>query len=102
MPTTALQDTFTDSDGTAVTAHTMNVGSGWTADNGAFSIFSNKAMPQSGVSNVTNSADAGQSDAVMTCNWDVPSLTSFAGGNVARLTDANNCWLCIGEYDGAN
>ena len=42
-----LQDAFTDADGTALTSHTMNVGTGWTAVNGTLKILSNKATPNS-------------------------------------------------------
>jgi hypothetical protein len=36
-----IQDTFTDTNGVRLNAHTMNIGSGWTENNGTWTILSN-------------------------------------------------------------
>jgi hypothetical protein len=40
-----VQDTFTDTNGTLLPAHTMNIGAGWTDVTGTFLIESNTAQP---------------------------------------------------------
>src|SRR6266480_5831394 len=95
---TLLQDTFTDADGTNLTAHTMTVGSGWTQHNGAWTVQSNRARPPAATFYSYDSADAGQADVTATLNLVIP------GGNPLVLTgfmirggDQDNGWLCIVE-----
>lgn len=62
-----LQDAFTGTDTTNLTAHTMDVGGGWTAQNGSITIVSNKATCQSATNTYT--ASAGSSDVKVTCKF---------------------------------
>lgn len=66
-PTTLLQDTFTGADGTNLTAHTMNVGPGWTAAAGSATIQSNQA--KMGASSSIYVSDAGQADFTLTLDF---------------------------------
>lgn len=92
---TLLSDTFTDANGTALTAHTMDLGTGWIADTGTFQIQSNKAtlnsandgdltVTQSGASDITVAVDiVPQSSAL----WEsTPQV-------VVRYADTNNHWV---------
>ena len=95
--TTALYDTFTDTPGTNLTAHAMNVGPGWTVYQGTFIIGTNN------VTTTTNSDDdrfvsnAGQSDVTLTASC-VCSYTNTSNISTAdiffRVVDAHNGWLC--------
>lgn len=86
-----LYDTFTDTNGTSLAAHTMNVGGGWTAHSGTWTIEGNEAACTL-VDESQATADAGQADVEVSCD-----ITTGAGGTfpgiAARWVDANNYWL---------
>lgn len=93
---TLLYDTFTDADGTLLTAHTMNVGPGWTAVAGTFKVLSNKATPNSDVDDDRVVTDAGKADYVLQC--DVAPTGAFitfsrAASLLVRYTDSTHYWL---------
>ena len=83
--TVYLLDTFTDTNGTALTSHTMNVGSGWTGFGSQFfDIQSNATREQFGATGCV-AANAGVTDGVYRVT------ISAAGGQMAlRVTDADN------------
>ncbi len=92
---TLLNDTFTDVDGTLLTAHTMNTGPGWVNGNGTFKIVSNKATPNSNANDDMITSDAGNADVTLAM-----TVTAFgtAGnqrnpGIVLRYTDTTHLWL---------
>lgn len=95
--TILLHDTFTDTNGTPVTSHTMDVGGGWAAIEGTIHppvVQSNKL--QSVVYEAeayAYIADAGAPDAEATCDFVIGALD---GGHYCellfRVFDANNYW----------
>lgn len=95
MATIYLQDTFTDTDATLLTAHTMDTGGGWTQTAGsAYTITSNKAGNATVLGNwYMASADAGQTDVSVSADLTTASTagsTTFAPAVLGRFTDANN------------
>lgn len=94
--TTALFDTFTDTPGTNLTAHTMNVGPGWTVYQGTFIIGTNSVATATNNDDDRFVSNAGQSDVTLASDC-VCSYTN--SGNVStadiffRVVDANNGWL---------
>jgi hypothetical protein len=85
-----LKDTFTDTDGTLLTAHTMDVGPGWTQPSGsAWEIRSNQANHLSSDQQVRVYSDAGKAN--VTYTLDVV-LSSFEFGVVFRFIDSANYW----------
>jgi hypothetical protein len=91
-PTYLLRDTFTDTDGTSLAAHTMDVGSGWTIQAGSWAVASNKAHnPDLGGGWDTVTADAGQGDAAVSADL----ATGDYAGLVGRLQDASNFWMGV-------
>lgn len=87
----AQYDTFTDTDGTALTSHTPDTGGSWSAS-AAWTIQGNKAVPSG--TNRTLSRDIGAADqrvrAVVNLGADG---TSRDAGLLFRRSDANNYWL---------
>lgn len=102
MSVTLLSDTFTDADNTSLAAHTMDVGSGWTANVGTFKILFDKATPNSNVNGDTATCDAGVADYILTCdvtpengapgNEDTPAL-------FIRFQDTSN-WFAVQSTSG--
>lgn len=92
--TIALSDTFTDADGTSLSAHTMNVGSGWTLHSGTWTIQSNHAESELVDGRIATAA-GGISDGVLTCDiapYDSGATASLVGV-VFRYVDTSNFWL---------
>lgn len=90
--TVLLRDTFTDTDGVTLAAHTMDVGGGWTMHVGTWTVASNKARAD-GTGGSVATADAGQANVVVTADVTVDLTSSALNGLVARYTDANNHWI---------
>ncbi len=90
---TLLSDTFTGTDGTLLTAHTMDVGAGWTNQTiTTYKIASNKATFNSGGGGQGETvADAGAADVTITCDHVVGS--GGDAGVVFNDQDTNNYWL---------
>jgi hypothetical protein len=98
---TLLSDSFTGTNGTALSSHTMDVGSGWTEHTGTWQIQSNKAtLTTTGGDNQNcASADAGSADA--TCQATVVFGGALVSdGLIANCSDAANYYL--GLYDLGN
>lgn len=90
-PTTYLQDSFTDTNGTNLNAHIMDVGPGWTIDAGTFDIQSNQGrVTSAGVS--VASADASHADVTATVKTTVAGV-SDSPSLLIRETDSNNHWI---------
>lgn len=86
-----LYDTFTDTNGTLLTAHTMDVGGGWTNQIGTFDIQSNRANRASAGSPDNQSvatADAGMADYEVTCT--VNGAAGSDGTGIAVRYSASN------------
>lgn len=84
-----LYDTFTDANGVALGAHTMDVGPGWTVTQNAVVISGNKAMGSGGYSRAH--ANAGRAD--LTCELTGSALAEILTAQL-RVDGANpdNCW----------
>ncbi len=98
MATTYLSDTFVGVDGTNLTAHTMNVGSGWTkytasGIGGDITIQSNKAQQSASGSATIYTANAGHADCVMSADVTEISPGPFAlMALIGRFQDTDNHW----------
>jgi len=97
---TLFYDTFTDTDGTLLDAHTPDidtVGGGWTNAHGSWDIQGNKAQkctagsaPQAAIAVV----DVGQADCVLTATFTLATEDSYGyGGFTARFTDKDNLFF---------
>lgn len=91
--TTLLSDHFTDTNGTNLTAHTMDVGAGWTAQVGTITIQSNAAIASG--ANAEYVADAGQSDVTLTCTL-LPVGGTAEVACIFREQDSSNFWAVSG------
>src|SRR6266446_9917275 len=88
--TTLIFDTFTDTNGTNLTAHTAdtNQGTGWLADTGTITVQSNQANCGSGFPYYA--IDAGQANVTITALV-TPTGTAAAGVS-GRVSNATNSW----------
>lgn len=93
VPMVLLVDTFTDTNGVNLTAHTMDVGGGWTAGSGSFEISGNRATAGPPFSDMFYWADAGQTDYTLTCTVTMGASGSSICDLVVRVTDKDNLWL---------
>lgn len=91
-PTVLLHDTFTDTNGVNLTAHTMDVGGGWTAGSGTFTISGNRAVGGAPFSQMYYFADAGQANYSLTCEVTLGPSGSASSAVCVRVTDADNLW----------
>lgn len=93
-----LRDLFTDTNGTNLTAHTMNVGPGWTniTGLGTWTISSNQAV-QSANDNrhYRITSQSNQSDGVVSVAVTYPGSGEAAPVVPVRVVDNNNLWYCI-------
>jgi len=95
-PTTLASDTFTDTNSTALNAHTMDVGSGWTHRLGTLQIQSNTATVNTYSSDLAHATtDVGAADGVI--DVDVTSFNDGGGVSTAiptwRYVDDSNFWF---------
>lgn len=91
-PTVLLLDHFTDANGIALTAHTMDVGPGWVTTTGTWSITSDMAGDSlaDGVVVHEVQSNAGQSDTTLTVSVVIPLTALCVCGVVFRLVDSSN------------
>lgn len=90
---TLISDTFTDTNGTNITAHTPNVGGSWAVSGGTWQITSNALVVNSGASPNLAYIDAGEADVQVTVTLTMPgsfSTGQIRNGFVLRRADANN------------
>jgi hypothetical protein len=94
--TTVLEDSFTDTNGTALTSHTMETGPGWSAVTGTFEIQGNKAVPDSDANDDQITTDAGVANYILTAtvtNRFVASTNEDAANIAFRWSDSSHFWL---------
>jgi hypothetical protein len=93
-------DTFTDTNGTLLNAHTMDVGSGWTAPN-EFVISENKLTNNGSVENAAYRAvtETLKADVEITMSITIPDYGQYLGGILLRYQDNTHYWLCMVERD---
>jgi fibronectin type 3 domain-containing protein len=89
VTTPLLKDTFTDSNGTALASHTMDVGSGWTIGSGAVAVQSNKAVFSATGQAV---ADAGRADCTLSVKFRCTDTNQY-GVIPFRYVDESNFWF---------
>ena len=88
-------DTFTDTNGTSVVAHTMDAGAGWaqlTANE--IQIYNNKLHEQSESNAEWCYVDSGKADPDISLDIDVPDSTDYYVGIQFRYADGGNYWRC--------
>lgn len=94
-PTVLLADTFTDANGTLLSAHTMDVGSGWSAlaPLSMPTVQSNKASAAVGAPGVFMAlSDAGQADGTLGVDIHYADVDVPVGLGL-RVADLSNAWL---------
>lgn len=90
-PTSYLLDHFTDADGTALTSHAMDVGPGWAATSGTWTVQSNRASVATLAGGyAVASSDSGHGDVFASVK--IGSTTQTIGV-VVRLVDNLNFWF---------
>jgi len=96
-----LSDSFTEAGNVNLSAHTMNVGPGWTSFSGTWTVVgaTDVAQPPSGVVNSGASADAGAGNVGITCDIVIPATGSYALGLGVRIVDIDNNWTVVMEAD---
>lgn len=102
-PVYVIHDTFTDTNNVRLNAHTMDVGSGWTEENGVWKIVSNKVSitdNTTGHAHVYN--NTGKADVDISVDITMPSgpTECYATGILFRYQDATHKWHCLIESDG--
>ncbi len=95
-PAFLLRDRFVDADGTAISAHAMIVGPGWTVDVGAATIETNAVVPTLGTEVVIFS-DAGVADVVVKARFTTPASGALDFAILVNVADGNNYWLFQGS-----
>jgi len=95
-----LFDAFTDTNGTLLTAHTMNIGPGWTKMEGGANdpqIQSNKLQPMvDGAVAYTYFVDAADADVIIQCDFVFPVVSSGHHGEIIfRASTLANCFHFI-------
>jgi len=95
----AAYDTFTDTDTTNLTAHTLDSGGTWSSVTGNITVVSNKAVAQSATSEVNK--NVGYHDFILTCNITCGGATSaFAPGITFRGIDGTHYLYAYFSGDG--
>lgn len=97
-----VKDLFTDTNGTNLTAHRMDLGGPWVEYNGAWTIQSNKATPPAAPSGsyTADAVDAHHPDVMVQASIFIPNATSYFYTLGLRVTDQNNLWAAAVERDG--
>jgi hypothetical protein len=91
-PAVLLHDLFTDTNGTALGSHTMNVGAGWTVHTGSYTIQSNRAAAGADSADNFATADAGVGEAAGSCLVNLNGSVNGIGV-ILRFQDVSNFWL---------
>jgi len=91
-PTVIILDTFTDTNGTLLDAHTPvvdNVGNGWVLNLAKITVESNKAKQSvdDAAHTIVASIDGGVSDGELTCSITTPSAINYTAGLIFRRKD---------------
>jgi peptidoglycan/xylan/chitin deacetylase (PgdA/CDA1 family) len=95
-------DTFTDINSTALASHTMNVGSGWTVQNGTWVITGNQLAATSTTAAVIfATTQAGGVVNNISIDFTVPAGLYYFAGIVFRYQDLTHKWMAYVEIDGS-
>jgi hypothetical protein len=104
-PLHLLYDQFIDANGTALSAHTMDIGPGWTIDSGTWTIQSNTAQNSdsdgAGGAYRIFHADSTGSDVNALLHFIAPA-NQFATGIICRMQDVNNHWHLVADSLGGS
>lgn len=97
MATVIVQDTFTDTNGTSLDAHTPNTApsGGWTERVGNWSINSNSTNLSGNSNNAHATIETGVADCTITCEADNNAGSGALGtetGIICRWSDTSNYW----------
>ena len=87
-----LQDSFTDSNGTSLSLHTMDTGPGWTIVSGSFEIQNAGARDTFDGGSPIAVSNAGSSDGVASVTV-LPWTGNNSAGLIGRYVDSNNYWM---------
>jgi hypothetical protein len=93
-----LQDLFAGTNGTNLTAHTMNVGPGWTALAGGFTLNGSGAAVPTGSGICEDIASAGQANVDASVTVNASALSQYVSVMV-RCQDANNYFHALLDLD---
>ena len=98
---TVLEDLFVDTNGTNLTAHTMNIGPGWTAQaGGTLTIESNSCQsPSTFVQNLYTS-DSGYANTTASVTVSATGAALDILGLCLRFADVNNYWTIYAIANG--
>jgi len=94
-----LRDLFAGTNGTNLTAHTMNTGPGWTQLSGGFTLNGSGQAVPTGAGVCLDVASAGQSDMDVSATVQASALTPIAG-IALRVQDASNYFQAILDFSG--
>lgn len=88
-------DTFTGSNGTSLSAHTMDVGSGWTLQQGSWDLQGNQAnlVATAGDDQNVATCDPGSADVAFEAQLITPASGHIDAGVVFNFSDNSNYWL---------
>lgn len=94
-PTTLLKDNFIDANGTALTAHTMNTGPGWTLLEGTvYTIQSNSASGAQATDHAIADATNATVTITVTVTFSASNLTNtFRSGFSTRVVSSLTYWM---------
>jgi hypothetical protein len=99
VPQEITLDTFTGTDGTNLTAHTMDSGDAWTAWAGSITIQSNRAVAQSGSNDYVT--DIGTAQAKVVCKFQCAAANANqAASIILRGTDSTHYLIAYFSGDG--
>ncbi len=99
---TLFNDTFTGTNGTALSSHTPNTdlqGAGWTNFRIDTEIQSNRASLRSGSGDGISVANVGLGDVTVSADLVVPNANSYSFGIIVRFRNNENFWLCYLNRD---
>ena len=96
-----LHDLFAGTNGTNLTAHTMDVGSGWTQLSGGYTLNGSGAAVPTGSGVCLDVADAGQADMDVSVTVNA-SVVGMIAGMALRAVDASNYIECIFDIQSGN
>lgn len=99
---TYLSDTFTDANGTLLSAHTMDVGAGWTADSHLTIITGGLLHWTSagGTSSYYTVAESGHADVDISIDFSQLAIGDYIQGLVFRYINDSSRWRLMMERDG--
>jgi hypothetical protein len=94
-----LHDTFTDVDTTLLSAHTMDIGSGWTTSGGLYISNNQVVCPATQVAELNGIAESGESDCDVSCDLIIQDITLYYSGLVFRYQDATHKFWAVVDRD---